>query len=654
MGLSELSVSLLLALSSFLGVHSYPESHPGWTITKAWVVANPDGGEKVSFEASSEELPRACRERPESYVRFPMVIHGAHEILGDGLVLEKTGDPSFAKVYTFYGAPVIRCAELKKVHVLTWRVVSYTRYFARVSFMPELAPYRPLHNVIAESLHVMGAGGAFVMALFSLTIFFGRVSNAMTLSVSCSCLGASMYFAATVAGLLGIPWSMLVAHKIADIGVWIGIALMMNSLRLEGALAMKPYYWYLANVVLGIIIIASGNTGDTIQFGTSLPFAASVVILFFPLVSAIRSHRGSHYDRRTVLQILSLLSFISACFNEMFVVSGLINTSPILPLGFLSGVLFFAFSVNERINETYKERDYLRANLEAEVERKTRELKRKTDELESAMTTLKSTQAELVQSAKLASLGTLSAGIAHEINNSLNYVNGALPPLEKLIVKVCPPEDRGKIDKLIAVMKDGLGLTLEIIKSLRNYTGLNQAKFNDVSVAQVAKSSLAIMRSKTRDRIEVETHIPEDLKIFGSVVGINQVFMNLISNAIDAMPEGGRLTIEAERASDSAPSSQVEIRIRDSGCGMDAKTAARIFDPFFTTKEVGKGTGLGLHIVRTEIDRHHGEIQVESEPGRGTCFRIRLPQDEAMFSEPKQDPSVKGPIEESSGRRFVA
>ncbi len=279
-----------------------------------------------------------------------------------------------------------------------------------------------------------------------------------------------------------------------------------------------------------------------------------------------------------------------------------------LPFGFMAGVMFLALSVNVKVIEAYGERDYLRKNLEKEVERKTAELK-------AAMTELKTTQAELVHSAKLASLGTLSAGIAHEINNSLNYVNGALQPLERIFEKTADSNEKQKIAKLIAVMKDGLSLTLDIVKSLRTYTGLNQAKFNDVNIAQVVNSSCTILRNRIRGKITIESTVAADLTVHGSVVGLNQIFMNLISNAVDAMPDGGTLTISGEVKGEFA-----HLVVKDSGVGMPKE----VFEPFFTTKEVGNGTGLGLYIVRQEVQRHKGELKVESEAGKGTTFHITL------------------------------
>jgi signal transduction histidine kinase len=621
MSFEPLAVGALLWLSTLLGISPYPQGDSEWRLLKAW---QDESGYSV-FEATTQTIPTECRAHPTAFIKFPMVIHGAHEIFADGNLIEKSGDPTFRTVQTFYGAPFLQCADIVQARTLTWKVVSYSKYFARISFFPRVVADRPLHNVLAESFHVMGAGAAFIVAFFAITIFWGRVSRMLTLSVFCSCLSAAIYFAGAVGGLVGLRWSMLLTHKIADIGVWLGIALVMNALRIEGMLGNKAYFIYLANVAIGLFIIALGSSGDVIQLGTSLPFGASMVVLFIPFIAGLRDLATSRFDNKNMLRILSLLSFITACFNEVFVVLGLINSSPMLPVGFLAGVLFFAFSVNERINETYRERDYLRENLEAEVQRKTEELTKKTEDLVAAMASLKSTQAELVQSAKLASLGTLSAGIAHEINNSLNYVNGALQPLERLVVKAaknCSPEEQSKIDRLMAVMKEGLALTLEIIKSLRSYTGLNQAKFNDVDLKKAAQTSLTILRNKTRGKIEVDLRIPDNLIFFGSVVGINQIFMNLISNAIDAMPEGGRLILEADASSPET----IEICIHDTGCGMAPETAARIFDPFFTTKEVGKGTGLGLHIVRSEVERHNGNIEVESVLGEGTCFRINVPR----------------------------
>jgi len=131
------------------------------------------------------------------------------------------------------------------------------------------------------------------------------------------------------------------------------------------------------------------------------------------------------------------------------------------------------------------------------------------------MKDLRQTQAELIQSAKLASLGTLSAGVAHEINNSVNFVSGAIPPLEKLINKfeAISVRDYEIGRKLLLAIKDGVTITVEIVRSLRNFTGLNQAKLKDVQIAEVVRSVTTLVNSKLKENYKVATNVPEDLYV---------------------------------------------------------------------------------------------------------------------------------------------
>ena len=217
-------------------------------------------------------------------------------------------------------------------------------------------------------------------------------------------------------------------------------------------------------------------------------------------------------------------------------------------------------------------------------------------------------------------MGTLAAGIAHEINNSLNYVSGAIKPIEKILRNIDLGESKVKIEALFNAASEGLSLTFSIIKSLKNYTGLNQAKFNDVSVYETLKSVEKLIHSNLR-QVELKIEVPQELRIFGNVVGLNQIFMNLIGNAVDAMEGKGSITIRSVETSDLTV-----ILITDTGKGIEDGVMERIFEPFFTTKDVGKGTGLGLHIVMTEVKRHHGNISVESAPDKGTTFRLEFPR----------------------------
>ncbi len=276
-----------------------------------------------------------------------------------------------------------------------------------------------------------------------------------------------------------------------------------------------------------------------------------------------------------------------------------------------------AIAVNQDIEKTYSERNDLVKNLEMKV-------KQQTEHLTLALEQVKKSQAELVQSARLASLGTLSAGIAHEINNSINYVNGAIIPLERRITKFIPDSEVEIVAKLFGAIKEGTSLTVEIIRSLRNFTGLNQSKIKEVTIKSMVDSVRTILKSRlSASAVELKIDIDLNLTIECHQVGINQVFMNLISNSIDAVKESsGVINVSAKELT----SGMIRIEVGDNGTGIPKEVRERIFDPFFTTKDVGKGTGLGLHIVQKEIERHKGTIRIESEVGQGTKFVIELPK----------------------------
>jgi len=237
-----------------------------------------------------------------------------------------------------------------------------------------------------------------------------------------------------------------------------------------------------------------------------------------------------------------------------------------------------------------------------------------------ALINQKKLQAEVMQSAKLASLGTLSAGIAHEIKNSLNYIKGTIKPFERLSKKFENEQDRKKADKLIEVMNQGMNLTLDIIESIATFTGVdNRAKQQDVNIKKLISGVLNILKHKLHSQIQVNVEVDENLECFVDTVALSQVLMNLCGNAADAM-ETGIINIKAEKQQEN-----LHIQVADNGCGMDQATLDRIFDPFYTTKSVGSGTGLGLHIVKSEIEKRNGTIKVESTEGVGTTFTINLP-----------------------------
>ena len=176
---------------------------------------------------------------------------------------------------------------------------------------------------------------------------------------------------------------------------------------------------------------------------------------------------------------------------------------------------------------------------------------------------------------------------------------------------------------LLGELELALGRINEVVTAVKGHTYLDQGPVQRVDVRIGLQQTLVLLRHRLRD-IEVETDLPDvlpEIEAYGSE--LNQVWTNLIDNAVDAMDGRGTLTIRAE-PEPAAESIGVRVEICDSGSGIPPEIAARIFEPFYTTKEPGKGTGLGLHISHTVIARHGGRIEVDSAPGR-TCFTISLP-----------------------------
>jgi hypothetical protein len=274
----------------------------------------------------------------------------------------------------------------------------------------------------------------------------------------------------------------------------------------------------------------------------------------------------------------------------------------------------------------------------------------RTAQLNESLETLRNTQMKLLENEKMASLGVLTAGIAHEINNPINFIASSLSPLKRnwdtfneLLGKYDEltqgQEGYARIEAfkeemdyeytceetnlLLASISEGAQRTSEIVKGLRNFSRLDEGERKKACLNEGLESTLMLLQSNIKNQeiqlVKSLGKLPETLCYAGQ---LNQVFMNILTNAIQAMPNKGILTLQSEWDS---VTQQIQIRVSDTGKGMSEAVIQKIFDPFFTTKAVGEGTGLGLSISYGIIQKHQGTIQVESEVGKGSTFLIRLP-----------------------------
>jgi signal transduction histidine kinase len=378
------------------------------------------------------------------------------------------------------------------------------------------------------------------------------------------------------------------------------------------------------------------------------------------------------------MRIRSAYFFLGAwTFFLLGIVAYIMQTQGILNLGFYPNLpmligtafeaLLLSFALADKINILKKEKEKeqlerlrvlgINENLVREQNSMLEDkVKIRTDELELALRNLQNTQSQLVNQEKMASLGQLTAGIAHEINNPINFVSSNITPLKRDIKDIMEVigfyrskgelefSDASKkeakdleeeleldyvldeVEQLLKGMDDGARRTVEIVKGLRIFSRVDEQDVKKVDLHDGINSTIILLNSSMPTRIRIERDFGE-LPLVECLAGkINQVFMNIINNAIHAISDSiekikdPRILITTRSIRDS-----IIIEIGDNGLGMPESVKKKIFEPFFTTKAVGKGTGLGLSIVYSIIENHKGTLVVETEEGQGTTFIITLP-----------------------------
>ena len=244
-------------------------------------------------------------------------------------------------------------------------------------------------------------------------------------------------------------------------------------------------------------------------------------------------------------------------------------------------------------------------------------------ELENALTELKNAQLQIVQSEKMAALGQLVAGVAHEINTPLGAIFSNMNMMDKFLQKNSSVEEiKDFIAEITPINKDALTRIDNMVKKLKNFTRLDEAKKKKVDITDGIKSTLALINYETKNRIKILEKY-EKLPLVSCYPDyINQVFMNILLNACQSIKNDGTITISAHEADKN-----IIISITDTGEGIEKKNIEKIFDFGFTTKKQGKGTGLGLALSKKIIEEHGGKIEVESQINKGTTFTITLPVD---------------------------
>lgn len=455
-----------------------------------------------------------------------------------------------------------------------------------------------------------------------------------------------------------------------------GMEFMRHFLKTKTFYPRADKVFFVLYAMYFVAVIAGISKNYAVTY-TVTDITASVVSIYM-LITAIFIWGRKKY-RPAGFFLIAWVAFLVGVFVFVFknfnILPYNIFTAYTMPIGSAMEVILLSFALADRINILKKEKEKHQAEaiaalkenekiireqnivLEQKVAERTSELEQSKREIEKAYTDLKDAETQLVESEKMASLGQLTAGIAHEINNPINFVTSNVKPLNRdvliLIDAIAEMEKiansdasaqektnaieaykndidydylKIEIDQLLSGIGEGASRTAEIVKGLRIFSRLDEDDLKKADINEGLNSTLIITNNMLNNTIKVDKKYA-NLPLIECYPGkLNQVFLNMISNAIYAIrkrhgdADGGVLSITT--ASDE---NHVYITIGDNGTGMDENTKKRLFEPFFTTKDVGEGTGLGMSIAYNTINKHHGQININSELGKGTEFIITLP-----------------------------
>lgn len=427
---------------------------------------------------------------------------------------------------------------------------------------------------------------------------------------------------------------------------------------------------YLVSLVLGLL----GHYYTSIMLLQLTASSGSIYVIYVAFLVKKKGFRPALFFLIAFsVFLLSVVIFVLRNFN---VVPYNAFTTYILEIGSIIQIILLSFALADKINSYKKEKEesqfkmleMLKDNeklireqnaiLEQRVEKRTRALRESNDSLQTTLNHLKETQSQLVEAEKMASLGQLTAGVAHEINNPINFVTSNVAPLkrdigmmwevmdeiEKVALSDLTTEEKTnqiaeykeeldvdylktEIEFLLKGMHEGASRTAEIVKSLRIFSRVDEDSLKYADINEGLESTLVILNSVVKDNVQVTKKYSDSPIMVECYPGkLNQVFLNIITNAIYAINKkfvgesGGVLVIATE-----VDSAHAYITIQDNGIGMSTEVMEKVFEPFFTTKEVGEGTGLGMSIVYNTIKKHQGEIKIDSTVGEGTTFRLIIP-----------------------------
>ncbi|MCH7549151.1 MAG: hypothetical protein IH969_06410, partial [Candidatus Krumholzibacteriota bacterium] len=433
-------------------------------------------------------------------------------------------------------------------------------------------------------------------------------------------------------------YAQILSYMIFPVWLYVFVETVLGGHRVVRAL-------WIVQAVYAVVWLAVDLTGvgPRVLIESVSPFIFSITILIMIGVAGRVAFSG-HREARILLFGIMIMGL--AGLNDLLMGIVFPYWHWISPAGTFIFILVLVYITDNRyaqrnrllktyslqLEEKSEQLEEHARTLEQKVTERTRDLDTRNQELAGTLDELRDTQEQLVLREKMASLGNLVAGVAHEVNNPVGAIVSAADASSRCIKIVGTfVEEHGggepRLHKALAILGENNEIittasqrVTNIVRSLRNFSRLDEAEFQKADLHEGLDSTLTLVHHQMKDRVEVVKEYGDLPLIECYPNQLNQVFMNLLTNAADAIEGEGTITITTEVDGD-----RVKLAFSDTGVGMPNEVMSKIFDPFYTTKEIGKGTGLGLSISYGIVEKHGGKIEVESVEGEGTTFRITLP-----------------------------
>ncbi|MFK7971377.1 MAG: 7TM diverse intracellular signaling domain-containing protein [Bacteroidia bacterium] len=526
-------------------------------------------------------------------------------------------------------------------------------YYLRIySSKPIVLPFEILSNkhlfkalTTKDFLFGIFVGIILVMILYNLAIFF--ITRDKSYAYYIAYLLALVITQASIFGytdrFVTFDWPVLSQIFITLTGAIVAIASVffgINFLQLRDKAPLFAKLLLLVVIldVIGIFYLIMGWNLLAFHWVNVAALYGSIVAI----VAAIKLSRTGFKPAKFFLIawsvflisiiIFTLMNVDIIPYNPYFRASMLFGAS--IEAVLLSVALADRINILRRENEESQERALEMAQenariirqqniiLEEKVQLRTEELQGTNEELKVTLINLKEAQAQLVQSEKMASLGILTAGVAHEINNPLNYIQGGYIAIHEELKKEHKDINKEEVAEYLQWIKSGAERATQIVKSLNIYSRTTEDHMENCNLHQIIDDCLLMLQKKHKDRIIIsKDYTSTPVIVRGNSGKLQQAILNLLSNAMDAISEEGKIGIETKVIDD-----EISVTIGDNGYGIPQENLKKVMDPFYTTKPPGTGTGLGLSITQSIIQEHHGNLSITSRVDTGTSVLLRLPQ----------------------------